>query len=293
MKTLSLCILLFSIGLSQAQAPNSSNQIQETVQLIFPASEFNANTIFSMKNINGDVRVTGYKGDEILITGTKTVWKKRGDIEESEAEKVYLAKYQFQNKIYAYIQAPGVEMREKHGDLRFNWNSNGRDKNRVQFEFNLELQVPFYLMSKISTINGGEVLVRNMRNGVSANNVNGNIILQEISGETHANTVNGDISVLFAENPETDASFKTVNGEIEIEALQNLSAIVTFQSLHGDLYTDFENIHHLPNRIKQTSDEGSKKFKVEQTSPIKIGDGGPIISFQIVNGSAFIKQRKL
>lgn len=285
-------MLLLATGITKAQT--RTGERVEDVEMIIPASDFDVNTVFHMKNIFGSVKVTGYEGDEILISGTKTTWKKNSNITASEADEVYLDSYHHKKNLFVFIQAPDVEIEKDDDDLHYHihWNDKKKNRNRVRFEINLELKVPNYLRSEISTINGGEVEVENMRNGITANNVNGDVKLLEVSGETHAHTVNGDIAVLFAENPETDASFNTVNGKIEIEAYKNLSAVVTFKSLHGDLYTDFDDIKHLPNRLNKTSNAGAKRYKIEQSSPIQIGNGGPEISFQLVNGSAYIKQRK-
>ncbi|MEX2363378.1 MAG: hypothetical protein WD597_07125 [Balneolaceae bacterium] len=281
-----------SIGLAEAQSPNKT--LNEDVEMRIPASEFDAKTIFMMKNINGDVEVTGYDGDEILITGVKSLYRKRGEVTPAESDEIHLEKYRSSEKLIVYIKAPNVEVNEKNDDLHYHihWDDNKRDKNRVQFTFFLELKVPNYLMAEISTINGGELLVENMKNGVNASNVNGNITIREVRGEIGANTVNGNITVGLVENPTTDVRFNTVNGTIEVEAPKNLSAVVTFKSLHGDLYTDFENVEHLPSRLNKISNAGAKSYRVEQTSPIQIGSGGPEINFHLVNGNAYIKQIK-
>lgn len=289
MKILTTCILFLLTGYSHGLA---QQEIKEHVEMIIPSTDIDTNTIFLMKNIQGGVKVTGYEGSEILITGTKTVWKKRGEITKAEAEDFYLDRFLYRNKLCVYTQAPGVEINKYNGDLNYSWNNYGRNKNRTQFTFELELKVPHNLMSEISTVNGGEVFIENLSNGVAANNVNGNIFMKEIAGVTTAQTVNGNIRILFAESPQDDSDFQTVNGTIEIEAPINLSAVVTFQSLHGDLYTDFENIEHLPNRLNKTNDRGAKSYKIEQTAPVKIGKGGPTMSFHLVNGNAYIKQRK-
>ncbi|HBX67550.1 MAG TPA: hypothetical protein DEG32_15845, partial [Balneolaceae bacterium] len=103
--------------------------------------------------------------------------------------------------------------------------------------------------------------------------------------------VNGNIRVEFSETPLDDSEFNTVNGTVEVFAPKNLAAVVTFKSMHGELYTDFENIEYLPNRVKKNKD-GKNWYSIEQTAPIQIGEGGPEMHFQLLNGSAYIKQRK-
>jgi DUF4097 and DUF4098 domain-containing protein YvlB len=121
--------------------------------------------------------------------------------------------------------------------------------------------------------------------------VNGSVFVNDVAGHVKANTVNGNIRVEFSEAPSGDSKFNTVNGTIEVFAPKNLAAVVTFKSLHGELYTDFENIEYLPNRVK-TNKDGKNRYRIEQAAPIQIGEGGPEMHFQLLNGSAYIKQRK-
>ncbi|MTI88719.1 MAG: hypothetical protein FH748_12200 [Balneolaceae bacterium] len=286
-----------------AQSSGNPNKVTEDIEMKISAQEFNKQTLFHMKNVHGSVRVKGYGGDDIMISGEKTVWKKKGTLTREDLDKIYLEKVMAQNNLYVYIQAPGVEVNIDDGKLHYHvhmgdWEDSrwgkweDKKKSDLRFEFELELKVPHALMASFSTINGGEVVVENMTNGVHAKNVNGKIVLKEIAGQTEATTVNGNIEVWFAKSPTLDTWFRTVNGTIKVYSPKDLSTVVTFKSLHGDLYTDFENIEHLPNRLnKKLNDEGTR-YKIHKTAPIKIGDGGPEMSFKLVNGSAYIRQRK-
>ena len=68
-------IALFLEEMVQAQ---SSDHIREDVRISISPDEFRNANGFTIKNINGDVSVSGYVGDEIVIEGTKEVWKKKG-----------------------------------------------------------------------------------------------------------------------------------------------------------------------------------------------------------------------
>ena len=292
-----LLVLVKSLLTMQATAQTSvsSQRVQENIEIRIPASEFNAGTFFHMNNINGDLNAEGYDGDEIIITGTKIITTKPRLIGDFNPDEIFLDRLDGENSIFIFVRQPGVKVEIDGDDLHYDYNRRKKNKygddDRLNFEFNLQLKIPYYLMSEISTINGGEVVVEGMRNGVKANNVNGSVFVKEAAGKVDANTVNGNIRVEFAEAPEQDSEFQTVNGTIEVFAPKNLSAVVTFKSLHGELYTDFDNIEYLPNRVNKSQD-GTTRYSIEQTAPIQIGEGGPELRFQLLNGNAYIKQRK-
>ncbi|WP_428234863.1 DUF4097 family beta strand repeat-containing protein [Gracilimonas sp.] len=295
MKTILLLGIFLVSTSAEAQTSVSSQRAQEDIEIKIPASEFNAETFFHMKNINGDLNAEGYDGDEIIITGTKIVTSKPRLIGDFNPDEIYLDRLDGDNSIFIFVRQPGMEVKIEGDKLHYNYQRRKKnrygDDDRLNFEFNLQLKIPHYLMSEISTINGGEVVVTGMTTGVKANNVNGSVFVNDAAGKVDANTVNGNIRVEFAEAPEQDSEFHTVNGTIEVYAPKNLSAVVTFKSLHGELYTDFNNIEYLPNRVNKSQD-GTTRYSIEQTSPIQIGEGGPELRFRLLNGNAYIKQRK-
>lgn len=272
----------------EAQTSVMSQRTNEDVEMRIPASEFNAETIFHLKNINGDLNAVGYEGDEILITGTKIVTGKPATRDNFNPEEIYLDRLSGTNSIFVFVQHPGAEVEVSGDELHYTSN---RKKNNLEFEFNLQLKIPHYLMSHISTINGGEVVVEGLSNGLNTANINGSVFVNNVAGPVKAQTVNGNVRVEYEETPSGEADFHTVNGIIEVIAPKNLSVVVTFKSLHGELYTDFEQIKYLQNRVKKNSN-GTTLFSIGKTTPIQIGEGGPEMRIQLLNGNAYIKQRK-
>lgn len=278
----------------EAQTPVVSQRTNKNVEMRIPASEFNDETIFHLKNINGDLNAVGYDGDEILITGTKIVTGNPATRDNFNPEEIYLDRLRGTNSIFVFVQHPGVEVEVRGDELHYTSNRKNKrswNENSLEFEFNLQLKIPHYLMSHISTINGGEVVVEGMSNGINAANINGSVFVNNVAGPVKAQTVNGNIRVEYEETLSGTADFHTVNGTIEVIAPKDLSAVVTFKSLHGELYTDFEQIEYLQNRVKRNSD-GNHRLKIERSSPIQFGEGGPEMRLQLLNGNAYIKQRK-
>lgn len=296
MKKILVMIMMFLfIQEITAQIPVVSQQETEDVEIRIAASEFNAQTVFHLKNINGDLNAVGYEGDEILITGTKIVTGKPATIDNFDPDEIYLDRLNGPGTIFIFVQHPGAKVELRGDELHYtstrNYKKRKWNENTLEFEFNLQVKIPHYLMADISTINGGEVIVEDLTNGVKASNINGSVFVNRVEGAVTAETVNGNVRVEYDEVPSSKADFHTVNGNIEVIAPKNLSAVVTFKSLHGELYTDFEQIVYLKNRVKNNSD-GNHRWKIERSSPIQFGEGGPEMRLQLLNGNAYIKQRK-
>lgn len=289
-----ILILVLNTGI-QAQTPVVSQRTNEEVKIRIPASAFNAQTIFHLNNINGDLNAEGYDGNEILITGTKIVTGKPAALGDFDPDEIYLDRLEGENSLFVFVRHPGVAVEVRNNELHYTSTRKSRKKswedNQLEFEFNLQLKIPHYLMAHISTINGGEVVVGGMSNGTEATNVNGSVFINNVKGAVTAQTVNGNIRVEYHERPTGEADFHTVNGTIEVYAPKNLSAVVTFKSLHGELYTDFEQIKYLQNRVRKNSD-GMNRLSIENSIPIQFGEGGPEMRIQLLNGNAYIKQRK-
>ncbi len=271
------------------------DKIREEIDIKVLRGELNDVSEFLIKNVNGDVEIQGYDGNEIIITGTKVIEKKKGDITREEADEFYLKKEKIGDKVYVYFYAPGVQVKFKDGKINYNigWDrKEDRFLRKFEYHFDIKVMVPDYLYVSASTINDGDVTIADLKRGVNAGNINGAVLIKEISGRTQANTVNGDIEVWFANSPKEDSEFNTVNGTIEIYSPKDLSTVVTFESLNGELYTDFENVKRLPNRLNKEKDGKGFRYRISKQSPIQIGQGGPEMEFKMVNGSVYIRERK-
>ncbi|MEP5834191.1 MAG: hypothetical protein ABJ383_09135 [Balneola sp.] len=282
------------VGLLSVQVTAQNKRVTEGIDIQIKKSALSGINAFTVKNINGDLKVTGYDGDEILVTGSKTIRKKRGDLDQKIIDEIYLSQEEHEGTIYLYVQAPGVKVEFKDGRMRhsMNWNRDRWDDyDEVHFEFNIEVEMPKDMMVRASTVNGGKLIAEDMMKGVDAGNVNGDVVLKEIAGKTNAHTVNGDIEVYFAKSPTQDSRFNTVNGSMEVYSPKDLGAVVTFESLHGDLYTDFEQVTRLKAQLNKEKDGRGNRYRIGKSTPIQIGDGGPKMEFETVNGSAYIRKR--
>lgn len=279
---LSICL----IPGAMIEAQTISESVQETAH--FGNAVYSGNTL-SVYNIRGDVTIEGYDGDEILITAEK--WVEAGSDDEAKVaiDELKLVVEEMDDEVLIYVDAPFVDMKRNNGN--FSYNVNRVDRNdEYEFQIQIIIQVPKQTNINSSTITDGVVAIRNVTSEkIIASNVNGDVLLELVSGTTNATAVNGNIRASYRQSPHQNSEYRTVNGSIEVEYPEDLSANISFHSLRGDLFTDFENIERL-NSQATTSKGSGTHWQINKFSPIRIGDGGPELQFNVVNGDVYLKK---
>ncbi|MBN2732209.1 MAG: hypothetical protein JXR26_07265 [Balneolaceae bacterium] len=279
-------LIIMMLNPSALLSQDYTQTIKRTLRFSQAGNPSNQLKVF---NIHGDVSVEGYDGDKVQITAHRQIDGSNQDIEQARQDLEFVAERDG-NTIFVYIDAPFITF-EKSGTHDFNYHADNWN-NDYEFLHDITVRIPKNSRVDVSTINRGMVSVRNTTQPVSASNVNGKVVLQNIAGATRARTVNGNITARYARSPKEDSEYKTVNGTIEVSYPPDLSADIQFKSLHGELYTDFTNIKQLKTRVDTNKKRagGSVKYKIDRFSPLRIGNGGPLFNFEVLNGDVYIKR---
>ena len=283
-----ISIFTFIIA-SNASAQTISETQEETAR--FQNVNSSDNELY-IHNISGNVTVEGYDGDDVQISYDKEIEADTQRDLDRAKEEVEFVVDEDGNRIFIYLDAPFIHVKKGSHGISYNINNWDDDYN---FTFDITVRVPRNTNLDVSTVNGGRVLIENTRGQwLDASNVNGRVELLNVTGVTDANTVNGDITASYSDSPNENSSYQTVNGTIEVLYPDNLSADITFKSMHGDLYTDFENVQRLEARVESdtNSKRGKTTYRIDKFAPIRIGDGGPKFSFEVLNGSVYIKRNR-
>ncbi len=241
-------------------------------------------------NINGSVSVEGYDGQEVKITAQKKLENIAQQKADQTLEELKFVVEENGDQVLVHLDAPFIEVKKAGGQVSYRIDDWDRD---YDFVVDITIKVPSDLNLDISTINNGKVSIADVTpEELIATNVNGAVELTNISGRTQTRTVNGDIRASYTVSPSDDSSYETLNGTIEVLFPENLSADIRFKSFHGDLYSNFENIKRLSSEIatSKEDDGNSTAYRINKFSPIRIGNGGPTFSFEVLNGDVYIKQ---
>ena len=136
-----------------------------------------------------------------------------------------------------------------------------------------------------------EDLISGIEGLISANNVNGDVTIKGARSIDEACTVNGDVDVYFESNPNQDGTYKTINGTINLYLMDQMNVKVTAKTMHGNLYSAFDYESITPKLKKTSSKSGeSTVYELDQSFAIEIGQNGPLLSFETLNGDIYLKR---
>ena len=234
-------------------------------------------------NIFGAITVEGTNGQDVILIAHKTIKARSQDRIQKAMEEIKLDIAEKGNTVDVYVDGP-FRCHDRRG--KSNWRDPGYE---VQYDF--ELKVPFKTNLDLSTVNEGDILVKDVEGAFEINNVNGEIKMVDVAGSGEAQTVNGRVRVAFKRAPNGNCSFNTVNGEVELSFPENLSADFRVKTLNGDVYSDFP-VTVLPAAaaIKEQS-KGKFVYKSDRFFGVRTGHGGPEIKLDTLNGNILIKKR--
>ena len=239
-----------------------------------------------MDNVHGFIHVTGYNGSEIQMVVEKTIEAESAERLEAAKRDVKLDVSRDGDTATLYVDGPfRCHCEEGRRGIR----ENGDRGYRVIYDF--EIKVPAATFLRLATVNGGDVRVENTAGDFDISNVNRGIEMTEVAGSGRVHTVNGGIHVLFAKNPATSCSFGTVNGTIETSFRPNLNADVKVKTFNGHAYTDYE-VTALPRTISAGArKDGKFVYHSDDFNGMRVGNGGPELKYDTLNGNIQIINR--
>ncbi len=275
-------VLMITSTLSEA----FGQEFKEKLNKEFTVSGDPGKCTLFIYNISGFIRIEGISGNKVTVEMDKTISADNNKILEAGKKEFRLAFDQKPDTIIAYIAEPFDSRPRK------NWHNNNR---RIDYEFNVDfvVKVPENMSLHISTVNNGDISVKNVKGTLHINNVNEGITISGAKGTTYAHTVNGDISVDYLTNPSEESSYYTINGDINVSYKPDLSADIRFKSMNGDLFTDFPDTQLQPATVVKIQDksDGRRVYKLNSSTSVRFGKGGSLFKFETLNGNVYIKRQ--
>jgi len=253
-------------------------------------------------NIDGDVTVEGTSGDQVIIEVEKIINAKTTERLQLGKESVQLGILDRADTLILYVKGTGQEFgirnfnkagksyygyyneREKEGRWGVDWNNPPYD-----YQMNFKIKLPSHIHVMASTVNNGEVVVKNISGKVKARNVNGGISLSGMSAATDAHTINGNVDISYTKNPTEDCKYYSLNGFVKVNFPSSLSGTMSFKSFNGDLFTNIDPLENMPPVVTKTETGKGTKYKIEMQR-FKIRNGGPHFDVETFNGDATIKE---
>jgi len=163
--------------------------------------------------VSGDVAVTGYDGDTIVVHGYK---------DGRDRDRVQIEDASAGDRV----------------DLRVRYPESCNCDASVRFEVRVPRAVN-YNFERIASVSGN-VQVENITGRLKAEAVSGNVGVRDVSGLVSASAVSGNVTVeIRSLEGAGDMKFSAVSGNVTVKAPANLDADIEMSSVSGALKTDF------------------------------------------------------
>lgn len=221
----------------------------------------------NIQNVSGNITVTGYDGEGVIVRGTK---------EGRDAERVDVEDKSTDN----------------HIDLRARYE---RCRNcSIDASINFQVQVPRaarYRIGKLSTASGnievtgvsgevivntasGDLLISGVEGAVKASTASGTVRVKEVAGPVNASSASGDVNVEITRLEGTDnMTFSSASGDVNVKAPSNLDAQVVMSTASGSVKTSF------PIDVKRDEHGGGESARG------RIGSGARLLRISSASGN--------
>lgn len=261
-----------------------AQEFKETISKELSFENYTEGNWFTLQNVNGYVQIEGYEGKTIKMEIEKIITAKTEEALQRGIHEINVAFVNKTKHIYAHLDSPWTDFKLSSGRFNYNEDWKGNENERYGYILNFKVKVPANINVKATTINRGDVSIKDIfGDNIVANNINGGISLDNVSGQTSVNALNKDINIKYRSNPNRRSKFHTLNGNIDITFQKNLNADITFKSLNGAMYTNFE----LTKSNQKMNGKGKKRR--HRGEFFKIGKGGAKLDFHVLNGNVYLR----
>ena len=288
-------ILFFVLVLTGAAAGQSHT---ETINKEFGFEKRGAGNALLILNINGAVTVEGHAGDKVLVEVRKSIRAKTEARLAEGKEEIQLGVIDRADTLILYVKGACAsfgrlnkrrDWQRKFNGWGYDW-SGDRCESRYDYTLDFVVKVPSSVHLAVSTVNRGDIEIRNTSGAVLADNVNGGVRLSGISGATQASSINGGLNLDFSGNPSGDSRFYSLNGDITANFRKGLAAQLAFKSFNGDLYSSVDELTPMPVQLEKTDRGGDGTRYRVSGNRYKVRQGGPLLDFETFNGDVYVKE---
>ncbi len=239
----------------------------EQLTISIPPSSLPGMLIF--ENPKGSVRVTGYDGTVIVVTGTP--------------------------RFSGTDSQPGQMHRIGKSDFNISAEADGRKITLLCTSsgktVDFDIKIPENFSMKLKSLDNGEISILNVKGEIDAENANGDITLENISGSAVLSSVYGKIKAVFREVSEGEPMmFTSLEGDITLVLPAAVNARLKMKSEKGDIFSDFDI---KPGRRQPVvkNVQNSTLYSLEDWVVGTINRGGAEYILKSYNGNITIKKR--
>jgi DUF4097 and DUF4098 domain-containing protein YvlB len=209
-----------------------------------------ADGVLSLKNVNGNIKITSWDRNEIQIDAVKTA--------KSE-EKLHEARIEVAGSGHS------VDIQTKYPE---------HTSNAASVEYTILVPRSARLRS-IETVNGN-INVDGPRGSIKASTVNGKAEVWNAAAELEVTSVNGEVKASLSNAGKGRVKLNVVNGGVSLQLPASTNAHLKASTVNGNIHSD------LPLTINKS------KYAPGASVDSNLGSGGNSIELASVNGSIYL-----
>lgn len=248
-------------------------------QLVVALSNPSKPGLVSVRLVGGSITVVGYSGKDVVIDATARTGRQTA-ARPVPANAAGMKRIDTSNSFDLTADEANNQVSIKTSS----W------KNPID----LVIKVPQRFSLQIGTVQNGNITVENVSGELEVSNVNGAIQLNDVSGSAVANTVNGPIKATFKTvTAGAPMAFSTVNGQVDVTLPGSAKAALKLKSDYGEVYSDFDLVtEKSPTKVARTNEGGMQRVTIDEWTYGKINGGGAEIMMKTLHGNIYIRKAK-
>jgi DUF4097 and DUF4098 domain-containing protein YvlB len=269
--------ILFLLALVPAHAQDAQGD-----RVVVPFSDPSRPKMLKASLLNGGITVKGYDGKDAII---ESRGRSGGEPRRHRPERT-------DGMRRLDVSGTGLQVEESDNTITVGvgWRGLNNDTDIV-------IQVPYNTSVKLSTTNGGDLIVDHVTGDVELNNTNGNATATHVSGSAIVHALNGKVlASLDRVTPGKPMSFSSLNGDIDVTLPGDVKARVKLKSDNGEIYSDFDVKldagARQPVVEDSRSEHGRYKVRFDRATYGTINGGGPEVQLTTFNGNIYIRKTK-
>ena len=247
-----------------------SETFSQSEQLVINITQTSLPGQLTFENPKGSIKVTGYDGEVILVTGT---------LRFREAEKIV-------NNGMKRIDQNALDI-----SAEVNGNNVTLQCRTIGKTVDFDIKVPRNFSLKLKSLDNGIVEIFNINGEIEVEDANGDITLENISGSAVLSSVYGKISAVFREvNPNSPMMFTSFEGDITLTFPTAINARLKMKSEKGEILSDFD-IKPVKRQSVVTRVENSRIYSLEDWVVGSINTEGPEYIIKNYNGDIYLRKK--
>ena len=241
-----------------------------------PLSDPSAVALIDVTLVSGSITVRGANRKDVMV------------IAHPEADRPPRRPDAEANGLRRIPQSAGFRISEEANRVKIAADSPNRG-------ITFEIEAPQHTNLKLSTVNGGEILVENIEGDLDVSNTNGSITLNGVAGAVNAGTTNGSVRATMTRvTAQKEMAFTSLNGTVDVTLPPSTKANLRLRSDNGDVYSDFDVQLASSAPAVEENSSGNGRYRIRRNRSIvgAINGGGPEFELRTFNSNVYVRKGK-